>query len=190
MTKKALITKEMILDAAFGLLRESGIESVNARSIAEKLGCTTQPVMYHFGSVIKIKEELYARADEYQTEYLMSPAEGYDDAMLGLGVRYIRFAQNEKPMFRFLFQSDGFGQKNIGDLTNDPALSPIINIFSGTAGLTSDRAHRLFSCLFFAVHGIASLLANNSMIYDENYAVDIVRDIYRSVFAEIKGEAI
>ena len=190
MTKKATITKEMILDAAFRLLRERGIESVNARSIAESLGCTTQPVMYHFGSVQKLKEELYARADGYHTEYLMTPAEGYDDAMLGLGVNYIRFAQNEKAIFRFLFQSDGFGQKNIGDLTSEPSLSPIINIFSGAAGLTAEQARMLFSCLFFAVHGIASLLANNSMIYNENYTADIVREIYRSVFAEIKGDAI
>ena len=51
MPPKAKITKEMIIDAAFEITRESGIEAVNARTISEKLGCSTQPVMYHINSI-------------------------------------------------------------------------------------------------------------------------------------------
>ena len=41
---KQKITKEMILDAAFTLLRTKGHEAVNARSIASQAGCSVQPI--------------------------------------------------------------------------------------------------------------------------------------------------
>lgn len=48
MPPKAKITKNMIIDAAFQVVREAGVESINARTVAERLNCSTQPVMYHF----------------------------------------------------------------------------------------------------------------------------------------------
>lgn len=53
MPPKAKITKEMIVDAGVELVRESGIEHVNARAVAERLGCSTQPVMYRGQFMIK-----------------------------------------------------------------------------------------------------------------------------------------
>lgn len=52
MPPRAKITKEMVVDAAFELVRAEGIERVNARTVSQKLGCSTQPVMYHFGNCI------------------------------------------------------------------------------------------------------------------------------------------
>ena len=48
MPPKAKVTKDMIIDAAFEVARESGVENINARTVAKKLNCSTQPVMYHF----------------------------------------------------------------------------------------------------------------------------------------------
>ena len=48
MPAKAKVTKEMIIDAAFAVARETGAENINARIVSERLNCSTQPVMYHF----------------------------------------------------------------------------------------------------------------------------------------------
>ena len=48
MPAKAKVTKEMIVDAAFAIAREAGVERINARTVSERLHCSTQPVMYHF----------------------------------------------------------------------------------------------------------------------------------------------
>ena len=48
MPPKVKITKEMIIDAAFEIARSEGAENINARTVSKKLGCSTQPVMYHF----------------------------------------------------------------------------------------------------------------------------------------------
>ena len=48
MPPKTRITKEMIINAGFEIVRFDGVEALNARNIASKLSCSTQPVMYCF----------------------------------------------------------------------------------------------------------------------------------------------
>ena len=52
MPPKVKITKEMIIDAAFEIARSEGAENINARAVSKKLGCSTQPVMYHFKTIL------------------------------------------------------------------------------------------------------------------------------------------
>ena len=55
MPAKAKVTKEMIIDAAFAIAREAGVENINARTVSERLHCSTQPVMYHFATMEELK---------------------------------------------------------------------------------------------------------------------------------------
>ena len=72
MPAKAKVTKEMIVDAAFAVARETGVENINARTVSERLHCSTQPVMYHFATIEELKRTVYAKADLYHSEYLMT----------------------------------------------------------------------------------------------------------------------
>ena len=44
MPPKPKITREMVIDAAFEVARETGAENINARTVSKKLNCSTQPV--------------------------------------------------------------------------------------------------------------------------------------------------
>ena len=44
MPPKAKITKEMILNTVLEITKETGFETVNARSIAGRLQCSTRPI--------------------------------------------------------------------------------------------------------------------------------------------------
>ena len=72
MPAKAKVTKEMIVDAAFAIAREAGVERINARTVSERLHCSTQPIMYHFATMEALKRTVYAKADLYHSEYLMN----------------------------------------------------------------------------------------------------------------------
>ena len=104
MPAKAKVTKEMIVDAAFSIARQAGAENINARTVSERLHCSTQPVMYHFATIEELKRTVYARADVYHSEYLMNMKKPPRGAALGIGMNYIRFAIEEPHLFRFLFQ--------------------------------------------------------------------------------------
>lgn len=103
MPPKAKITKEMIVEEAFQIARTQGADKITARSIAQRLKCSTQPVLYYFATVEEIKEAVYQRADAYHTRFLMG-TEGGGDGMLGIGLRYVRFAAEERNLFHLLFQ--------------------------------------------------------------------------------------
>ena len=64
MPPKVKITKKMVEDASFEVIRRKGHENLNARTISEYLGCSTQPVLYSFKTVDEIREAAYVIADE------------------------------------------------------------------------------------------------------------------------------
>ena len=103
MPAKAKVTKEMIVDAAFAIAREAGVERINARTVSERLHCSTQPVMYHFATMEELKRTVYAKADIYHSEYLMNMKKPPKGAALGIGMNYIRFASKNPICFGFFF---------------------------------------------------------------------------------------
>lgn len=185
MPPKTKITKEMIVDAAFEIARNYGAESINARTISQKLNCSTQPVMYQFKKIEDIKKAVYQKADEYHSAYI-TDVHG-DNPMKEIGLLYIRFAVNEKNLFRFLFQSNGFSGKNVSELTGSEELQTIINILSREAEPDEEQARTVFRLLFLLVHGYASMFANNETEYDEE-AVSLDLDLmFNGALGALKG---
>ena len=45
MPPRARITREMILEEAYQIARTEGVDKITARAVAERLGCSTQPVL-------------------------------------------------------------------------------------------------------------------------------------------------
>ena len=187
MPPKAKINREMIIDAAYEIVRESGEENINARNIAEKLGCSTQPVLYVFRTMNEIKECVYQKADEYHTEYLMQISKSEKDPMTVIGTNYIRFGVEEKNLFRFLFQSGAFSGRMRG-LLDAEGLTPIFQAMGAQMGMGISEVKEVFACLFYPVHGIASLLANNSMAYDEDECENVIGMIKRGLLNELEGK--
>ena len=186
MPPKVKITKKMVEDASFELVRAKGHENLNARTISEYLGCSTQPVLYTFKTVDEIREAAYSMADRYHTEYIM-PKETDENPMLTLGLNYVRFGHQEKNLFRFLFQTNKFGGKDIETLLGDPALSGILEVMAGGLKADVEQAREMFLTFFCVAHGLASLLANNSMEYDEEQIQKMLDNVFLGMAASRKG---
>lgn len=165
MPPKAKITRDMVVNAAFEVARESGAEKINARSVSCRLNCSTQPVMWHFKTIAEMKKAAYEKTDAFHSDYLLNLHGG--DPMKQIGLNYIRFAANEKNLFRFLFQSDGFSGKSLADLMDGAEFLPICGMLSQQTQTDMAQAKRIFRSLFLYVHGYASMLANNAMSYCE-----------------------
>lgn len=188
MPPKAKITRDMILETGLRLIRQEGTDALNVRRIAAELQCSTQPVMYHFPKTEELKQELYTAADAYHSEYLMQSDPEEDDPMLTIGLRYIRFAAEERELFRFLMQSEHFRSRRMQDMTNMPELAPILEILQAEARITAEQSRQAFSALFYAAHGMASLLANNTMTFDESYCTGVLVNVFMGVIGMMKGE--
>ena len=150
-----------MIEGAFRLVREKGHEALTARNLASALGCSTQPVMYQFPNLETLKDLAYQKADAYHSAYILA-----DGDLLGIGLRYIRFAEEEPRLFRFLFQSGRFSGLSLADLINAPESAGLLAAVGAEEGLPAEEAAAYFEPLFALVHGYASLIANNAMKYD------------------------
>lgn len=168
MPAKAKVTKEMIVDAAFAIAREAGAENINARTVSERLHCSTQPVMYHFATMEELKRTVYAKADLYHSEYLMTMKKPPKGAALGIGMNYIRFAIEEPHLFRFLFQSDYFNGKTLLELIDAEELIPVLSAMQRSLGIGMEQTKMVFITVFLFAYGYASMIVNNELKYDED----------------------
>ena len=57
MPPKARITREMILNTALDITRQTGFETVNARSVAGRLQCSTRPIFTCYENMEELKRE-------------------------------------------------------------------------------------------------------------------------------------
>lgn len=186
MPPKARVTKDMVIDAAFEVAREAGADNINARTVAKKLNCSTQPVMYHFATIEELKKAAYAKADWCHTEYLMNIAR--DDIMLCIGLNYIRFAVEEPNLFRFLFQSSFAAENSLLEMVNSEELIPVISAMQEAMNLNREQTKEVFITLALFVHGYASIIVNNTLEYDENLISTHLERVYAGAILAIQEE--
>ncbi len=161
MPKKPTTTKEAMIEGAFRLVREKGHEFLTARNLAAYLGCSTQPVMYQFPNLDILRDLTYRKVDAFHSEYILA---GED--LLEMGLRYIRFAEEEGNFFRFLFQSGRFSGSSLEDLIRSPETADILAAVSKEVKLPAESVTAFFEPMVAVVHGYASMIANNTMKYD------------------------
>ena len=189
MPPKAKITREMIIDAAFEIARETGAENINARTVAERLKCSTQPVMYHFATIEALKRAVYAKADLFHTEYLMNIKKPQEGVMLGIGLNYICFAIEEPYLFRFLFQSGLAVESSLLEMIDSEELTPVISAMREAMEMSMEQTKEVFVTIALFAHGYASIIANNSLEYDEKTVSLHLERAYRGAVLAVREEA-
>lgn len=161
MPRTPATTREDIIEGAFQLVRNQGHGALTVRNLASFLGCSTQPIMYQFPNMETLRDLTYERTDAFHSEYILA-----DGDLLSIGLRYIRFAEEEPQLFRFLFQSGRFAGLSMQDLIRAPEAAGVLAAVSAEEALTPEDAAAFFEPLAALVHGYASLIANNAMRFD------------------------
>ncbi len=187
MPAKTKVTKQMVIDAAFEITRAEGAENVNARTVSQKLGCSTQPVMYHFATIKDMKRAVYAKLDWFHTEYLMN-VNPQEDSLLGIGLNYIRFAVEEPNLFRFLFQSGFAVENNLLEMIDSEELVPVLSAMREAMELNMAQTKDIFITLALFVHGYASIIVNNALEYDEELIKVHLERAYKGAILAIQEE--
>ena len=182
----AKVTKEMIIEAAFEVARELGAENITARTVSQKLGCSTQPVLYHFKTIEDVRIAAHKKASEFHIDYVTNLSGKYERPMLEVGMRYIQFAVEEKNLFRFLYHSNYYTGVSLSDWLTGKIFDSLFPILRRPASVDERQAYSIFSQIVLVTHGIASLLANNAMVYDEAYCINTLSNAYFGIMYLIK----
>lgn len=91
----------MILNTAFEIVRENGMEKLNNREIAKRLNCSIRPIYYQFKNVEEMQEELYQKIEKFFYQFLLDNMVDDIPKYKQVGINYIKFAKKEKTFFKF-----------------------------------------------------------------------------------------
>lgn len=147
------ISKGDIIDAAVDVLREGGAAAINARSVAKKLGCSTQPIYLSFQNMDDLKAAMTQRAIALHTQHVWDSNSDTQYSCYGMG--FVKFAAEEKYLFRWLYL-DG---EQLGPHKDDVLLPEIIAAIVNEYGYTEEVARKLHQDMIYYSYGMA-ILAN------------------------------
>lgn len=179
MPPKVKTTKEDIINAAFDMVRQKGIDAINARNIASYLDCSTQPIFSNFASMDELHFAALKKADELYNQYITREIdEKKFPPYKASGMAYIRFAKEEKELFKLLFMRDRTDEKNCGISQSDDIVETLIQ---NTTGLTGDDAKLFHFRMWACVHGIATMIATGFLEPDWEIISGTITDTYKGV---------
>ena len=130
---KQRITKEMVVNAAFEIARADGMEQVMVRNIAERIGCSVQPIYSYCKNMDGLRRDVVGRVRIFIQEYVTAHIRE-DDLFRSIGRAYIQLAKDEPHLFRIFILHEREGISSFDDLYLSEA-SP------ETAGFSEDELH-------------------------------------------------
>jgi AcrR family transcriptional regulator len=155
----------MILEAAYELLDEAGSSSVAIKLIAERLGCSTQPVSWQFGSMTELKKELYVYASHKVFGGLEERMQGKDaiEAFFISGIRYLSIACDHPNVFRFLNVDDTMdtiGERIYGEasLFSFQFDEEAVKIFASQYDVPESQIEEMVRDTVIYTHGLALMI--------------------------------
>lgn len=150
------IPKETILKHALEMLIQDGYSSINIKTLAKKIGCSTQPISWHFGNMENFRSALTEYALHYANEKMLSASEGMT-AFSNAGIGYIDIAVDEPNLFRYLYMSgeSGYHAGGFDILTTADANSVMVKQIAEQAGIPVDKVKDFFKNTIIYAHGLA-----------------------------------
>ncbi len=179
MPPKVKITKEEIVNTAVDIVRMSGAQAVNARTIAAILNCSTQPVFSNFATMDELRLAVVEKAEIICGEYIHREIEsGKFPAYKASGMAYIRFAKEEKELFKLLYMRDRSGEAIPEETDIGRKMEEIVHHNTGLSPLSA----KLFHLEMWAyVHGIAAMFATGYLDLDWELVGKMLTDSYQGL---------
>lgn len=179
MPPKVRITKEDIIRTAVNIVRKDGADAINARQIAKMLNCSTQPVFSNFATMEALRRAVVDAASQLCQSYTQQETQsGRYPPYKAAGMAYIRFAKEEKELFKLLYMRDRSGEDTSAETEAFNQISHWVQQYMGF----SEETARLFHLEMWAfVHGIAAMVATNYLTLDTELVCDMLTDAYQGL---------
>ena len=175
------ISKDMILDAAFKIAREEGIEKISNREIAKNLDCSIRPIYYQFENVQEMQKELYLKIEKYFYQFLMDNMVDDIPKYKQIGIHYIKFAQKEKKLFQILFMGDMGLTPNAFISKSGKDYEDIEKLIKISTNLDEEEIKDFHTKMWIFTHGIATLVANNTVHLEEEQIKELLSNEFQAL---------
>jgi len=169
MGRKPQVTKDIILEAALRMLIRDGYAAITIKSLAAEVGCSTQPIVWHFENMNGFRRAFFEYCIEYAKSQFTVWNGSLDDLLTETARGYITIACNMPNLFRFVFVDNKEECRN-SDVVQKLQLDntkKIIWLLCQEKGLTEEQAESFLMNYEFYIHGIASYTASGFVNFPE-----------------------
>lgn len=186
MPPKFKFTKEKITGTALDITRNRGMAGLTARGLAAELGCSVKPIFGLFQNMEEVKSEVIKAARLLYQSYLDEDMKkGRYPEYKAAGMAYIRFAKEEKELFKLLFMRDRSHEKPEESIEE---IKPLLQYIRKKTGMSETDAYAFHLEMWIVVHGIATMIATNYLEWDEAYYSDVLTDAYEGIKSRFLGK--
>ncbi len=179
MPPKFKFTREEIIDIAIDMVRKSGAQTLSARGLAEQMGSSTKPIFGLFQNMAELRGAVISKAHLKYTEYLHDDmSDGKYPPYKASGMAYIRFAKEERELFKLLFMRDRT-EENIKDEREE--IRPLLEIIKNNMGISENEAYLFHIEMWIFVHGIATMIATSYIEWDMEFVSSVLSDAFKGM---------
>ncbi len=187
MPPKAKFTKEEIVDAAFRIVKEGGLEALSSRALGKRLGSSSRPVFTVFQSMDEVQQAVVDAAKALYKEYV-GKGLSEEHPFKGVGTQYILFSASEPKLFQLLFMKE---QPEIPDLTGvlpliEESYEEILLSIRKDYGISRASAEKLYHHLWIYTHGIATLCVTKTCRFTGDEISSMITEVCMSILKSIK----
>lgn len=176
MARKVEISKEVILQAALDMLIRDGYSSINIKTLAKEIGCSTQPIVWHFDNMEGLRKALAEYARAYANNQMFPTAQNAVVAFEQTGIGYVKIAAHEPNLFRFLYLDgyQGTCANNFDALISNNANAEMIKRIATYLQIPEENVGRYLQNTIIYTHGIAALVATGVIKATEEEMMELV----------------
>ena len=189
MARKTQISKEVILDSAFNMLLKEGYGAINITSLAKKIGCSTQPIAWHFGNMEALRSELLAYCLGFLRDRFVVDETSVSGALDGIALRYVELAFDYPNLYKYLYMSEQDGEKMAMMVQTLRAENRdrVIQMLEKEHGITAENAEKYLLNLQIYVHGISSFAVSKVSFPSKDVVMNMIHDAREAFLMQAKG---
>ncbi len=188
MARKTQISKEVILEAAFKMLLCEGYMAINITSLAKEIGCSTQPIAWHFGNMEGLRAQLLEYCLTYLKDRFTIEGEHVSGVLEGISFRYIELACDYPNLYKYLYMSEQDGEKmaTIAKSLRAENHDKVIQMLEKEYGISAEAAEKYLLNMQLYVHGIASFAVTKISITSKEVIMQMVHDASEAFLKHLK----
>ncbi len=184
---KQRITKEMVVNAAFEIARNKGMEQVMAKSIADKIGCSVQPIYSYCKNMEGLRQEVIEQVNRFIREYITMHIDK-EDLFRSTGKAYIQLAEDEPQLFRIFILHQRKGISSLDDLYLAEANPQTAKFIADELNISESQAKKLHLNMLIFTIGIGTVFSVTTPGISTKEIYEQQETAYRAFLNQIKED--
>lgn len=185
------ISKQLMIETAFQMLCREGYGAINIKTIAQEIGCSTQPISRQFGGMEGLRGELLDYCIGFLENFFRAEGDTAFDIIMDISMGYINLAFEYPHLYKYFYMSETEGERMSAIVQNLRVtnLEKLLERLKEEYGISVEAANRFVNNVTFYVHGIASYAAVGFGYYSKEKVAESIRKAAEGFLKQAMAES-